>query len=188
MGRTRDAALEQRLLTAAWEVVTTTGYDSLSLAQVAAKAGGHRSDIYRRWSSKAQLVAEAVAANLPPVPPFDTGSLRGDLRAYLGALWESWSSDWVDGLLGMIADMDAEAERTFLSMGGRRAQPMRDALARAVQRGELAVVPELSMLGDLLEGPLMHRRLIMRQVMRLDELDALADLVHRFMIASVVEA
>jgi AcrR family transcriptional regulator len=185
VGRARDAELEQRLLTAAWDLVTASGYDSLSLSQVATRAGGHRSDIYRRWSSKSQLVAEAVAANLPPVPEFDTGSLRGDLRAYLGALWESWSSDWIDGLLGMLADMDSEAERTFLMMSRTRAQPMRDAIVRAVQRGELTDVPDLALLGDLLEGPLMHRRLLGRQVMTLDELDALADIVHRLMNVTV---
>lgn len=181
MGRTRDTDLEHRLLRAAWDLVTSSGYDALTLSQVAARAGGHRSDIYRRWTTKAQLVADAVAANLPPVPEFDTGSLRGDIRAYLAALWESWSSDWIGGLIGLLADLDDEAERTFAAMSRSRAQPLRDAIVRAVQRGELLEVPELAMLGDLLEGPLMHRRLIARQVMTLDELDALTDIVHGLM-------
>jgi hypothetical protein len=70
-------------------------------------------------------------------------------------------------------------------MSRQRAQPMRDAIVRAVRRGELADVPDLALLGDLLEGPLMHRRLLARQVMTLDELDALADIVHRLMNVTV---
>ncbi|MDT0158713.1 TetR/AcrR family transcriptional regulator [Microbacterium sp. ARD32] len=185
MGRARDAELEQRLLAAAWEVVTASGYDTLSFARVAERAGAHRTDIYRRWDSKAQLVTAAMAAHLPGVPEFDTGSLRGDIRAYLGALWQSWSADWVDVAIGVLADLDAEAERTFRTMTLRRAQPLRDAIVRAVRRGELVDMPEPAMLGDLLEGPLMHRRLVGRQVMTLDELDALADIVHGLMGARV---
>lgn len=185
MGRARDAELEQRLLSAAWDDVTTSGYHALSIARVATRAGAHRSDIYRRWKTKAQLVTAAMAAHLPRVPAFDTGSLRGDLRAYLGALWESWSSDWIEVAIGVLADLDGDAERTFRTMTLRRAQPLRDAIVRAVRRGELIEMPEPAMLGDLLEGPLMHRRLVGRQVMTLDELDALADIVHGLMNARV---
>lgn len=185
MGRTRDSDLERRLLAAAWELVTADGYHALSLTRVAARAGGHRSDIYRRWSTKAQLVAAAFAAHIPPVPQFDTGSLRGDIRAYVGALWQSWSSDWIDAALGLVADLDADAERTYRAMSLDRAQPLRDAIVRAVQRGELVDMPEPAMLGDLLEGPLMHRRLVGRQIMTLDELDALADIVHSLMTTGV---
>ncbi len=183
--RTRDSKLEQRLLAAAWELVTSSGYAALSFARVAARAGAHRSDIYRRWSTKAQLVTAAMVVHLPPVPDFDTGSLRGDVRAYLEALWQSWSSDWVEVAIGVLADLDEDAERAFRAMTLRRAQPLRDAIVRAVRRGELVDVPDLAMLGDLLEGPLMHRRLVGRQLMTLDELDGLAGIVHGLMTARV---
>ncbi|UJP10854.1 TetR/AcrR family transcriptional regulator C-terminal ligand-binding domain-containing protein [Microbacterium sp. KUDC0406] len=120
------------------------------------------------------------------MPDFDTGTLRGDLRAYLGALWQSWSSDWLEVAIGVLADLDADAERTFRTMTVQRAQPLRDAIVRAVQRGDLVEMPEPAMLGDLLEGPLMHRRLVGRQVMTLDELDALADIVHGLMSTRTV--
>ena len=177
MGRIRDNDLERRLLAAAWEIVTTSGYARLSFAQVAERATAHRTDIYRRWTTKAQLVTAAMVMHLPSVPDFDTGSLRGDIRAYLEALWQSWSSDWLDVAVGVLADLDEEAERTFRAMALQRAQPLRDAIGRAVRRGELVEMPELAMLGDLLEGPLMHRRLVGRQVMTRDELDRLADIV-----------
>src|SRR5688572_2472055 len=116
MGRVRDGDLEQRLLSATWDELLASSYGVLSFSQVAVRAGAHRTDIYRRWKTKAQLVTAAMAAHLPPVEAFDTGSLRGDIRAHLDALWQSWSSEWVDALVGVLADLDEEAERTILAM------------------------------------------------------------------------
>lgn len=185
MGRVRDTELEQRLLLATWDEVIASGYNALSFSQVATRAGAHRTDIYRRWKTKAQLVTAAMEAHLPPVDAFDSGSLRGDIRAHLDALWQTWSSEWVDAMIGVLADLDEDAERTILALSLERGQPLRDGIVRSVRRGELMEMPDLAMIGDLLEGPLMHRRLIARQVMTLDDLDALADLVHGLMKVQV---
>ena len=175
-GRPRDPELEQRLLAAAWTLVTTDGYEALTLTKVAAEAKAHRTDVYRRWSSKALLVAEAMAVHLPPVPAIDTGSLLGDLRAYVEALAVAWSAPWVDGLLGLVSDLrdDPDAELAFRSMAEGRGQHVRDAIARAMDRGELQDTPDRTSLGDLLEGPLMHRRVIGRQPLTADFLDHVA--------------
>lgn len=70
-------------------------------------------------------------------------------------------------------------------MSKRRAHPIRDAIARAVRRGEIADVPDLALLGDLLEGPIMHRRMIGRQVMTADDLDAVVDAAYRLFTLTV---
>lgn len=181
MGRPRDPELEQRLLAATWELVTTEGYESLSMARVATAANAHRTDVYRRWSTKTQLVTDALAAHLPAVSNMDTGTLRGDLRQYVDDLWASWSSPWIDPVVGLLAELarDPEAEAAFLTMSKRRTYPVRDAIVRAVRRGEVTDVPDLPLLGDLLEGPIMHRRMIGRQVMTPDDLDAVVDAAYR---------
>jgi hypothetical protein len=132
--------------------------------------------VYRRWSSKAQLVTDALAEHLPPISPHDTGTLHGDLKAYLQDLAVSWSSDWVDGFVGLFADLrfDSEAELAFRALGARRGAPMGEALRRAVARGEIAALPEEGWVGDLLEGPLMHRRMIGRAPLTPEYLDAVA--------------
>lgn len=180
-GRPRDPQLEQRLLAAGWSLLVESGYDALTLTKVAARAGAYRTDVYRRWASKAQLVAEVLDAHLPPVSAFDTGTLRGDLRAYLGDLAASWSSEWIDGLVGLVADLqrDPDAELAFRLMAERRGAAMRAALVRAAGRGEISDGIEPGLVGDLLEGPLMHRRLIARQPLPPAYLDALADVAHQ---------
>jgi AcrR family transcriptional regulator len=188
VGRPRDPDLERRLLSATWSLLTTKGYDALTVTAVAARAKAHRTDVYRRWPSKAMLVTAALAEHLPPVSEFDTGSLLSDIRAYLEDLAVSWSAPWMDGLVGGFADLrhDIDAEVAFRNMGVERGQPMRDAIDRAVARGELSEVPDLALLGDLLEGPLIHRRMIGRQPLTPEFLDAVARSVHRLFTGATV--
>jgi AcrR family transcriptional regulator len=79
------AELENALLTAAWDELIDHGYEGLSLDSVAARAGTSRPVLARRWSDRRDLVIAAVRHwaehNRLPIP--DTGTLRGDLPAYL---------------------------------------------------------------------------------------------------------
>lgn len=179
MARPKDPSLEKRLLQAGWDILVDSGFDGLSLSGVAARAGAHRSDVYRRWSTKMQLVAEVLTAHLPPVTASDTGDLRTDIRHYLDDLSRSWRAPWTEGLVGFLAELsrDPDAEVTFLSMAKRRSQALTDAVTQALRRGELTELPDLLLLQGLAEGPLMHRRIIGRQVMTPDELDLLADTI-----------
>lgn len=99
-----------------------------------------------------------------------------------------WNEPWNDGLVGFLADLrgDAEAERTFRALAARRSQPLVDAIARAVRRGEIADVPSLPLVGDLLEGPLMHRRMFGGEPMSPEELDVLTSSAHRLLTGTSV--
>ncbi|MER7182412.1 TetR/AcrR family transcriptional regulator [Streptomyces hyaluromycini] len=83
--RRRGAALESALLAAAWDELMENGYERLTMEAVAERARTSRPVIARRWGSRQELFAAAVLHwidhNRPPVP--DTGTLRGDLLAYL---------------------------------------------------------------------------------------------------------
>lgn len=187
-GRPRDVELERRLLSAAWSLLTSQGYDALALTQVAVQAAAHRSDVYRRWPSKARLVVDALAEHLPPTSAVDTGSLYSDLRAFVDDLAAAWSSPGVDGLVGLLADLrrDPDALAAYRTWGTRRDQPLVDAIARAVRRGEIGTAGELVLVGNVVEGPLMHRRMFARQPFTPDFLDAVAQSAHRLLTATVV--
>src|ERR1039458_6440692 len=56
------------------------GYRALRIEDVAARANVHKTTVYRRWPTKADLVHETLHATFKesmPIP--NTGSLRGDL-------------------------------------------------------------------------------------------------------------
>ena len=94
----RAEAREQAILDAALELVLEVGYDRLSMDALAERAHAGKATIYRHWSGKAEVVAEAVRQRqCEEVPVTDTGSLRGDLLATIKHIDASVSSE--DGAL-----------------------------------------------------------------------------------------
>jgi AcrR family transcriptional regulator len=83
--RRRGAALEDALLTAAWEELVTAGYGRFTMEAVAERARTSTPVLYRRWPDRWDLALAAVRhyGDRNPVAVPDTGSLRGDLVAFL---------------------------------------------------------------------------------------------------------
>jgi AcrR family transcriptional regulator len=61
-GRPRDPAIGTAILTAALELFIAHGIAGMSIEQVAKRAGVGKPTIYRRWSTKESLVADAIGA------------------------------------------------------------------------------------------------------------------------------
>jgi len=135
----RAEAREQAILDAALELVMEVGYDRLSMDALAERARASKATIYRRWSCKAQVVAEAIRRRKHgdhAVP--DTGSLRLDLLEALGAMCLSLDGD--ESLVaGVMSAMRSDPELAGLM----RAKvldgdsPVDVVIARAVARGDL---------------------------------------------------
>ncbi len=98
--RRLDRSLDAAILDATLAGVAEQGYDRLSMDDIASRAGVGKAAIYRRWPSKAVVVADAIAhwrRRLGPVEPPNTGSLRGDIEALVAAV-----PDLNDAELSMI--------------------------------------------------------------------------------------
>jgi AcrR family transcriptional regulator len=63
-GRPRDPSIGQAILTAALKLFIDRGIAGMSIEQVAKKAGVGKPTIYRRWSTKERLVADAIEAHV----------------------------------------------------------------------------------------------------------------------------
>ena len=59
-GRPRDPACDEAILRATREAFTESGYAGVSVEGIAARAGVGKATIYRRYSTKAHLVVEAI--------------------------------------------------------------------------------------------------------------------------------
>jgi AcrR family transcriptional regulator len=95
-GRPRDPSRDGAIRTAILQVLAESGYAGLTMDAVAAAAGVGKATIYRRWRTKSDLVADAVAElSSMSIEAPDTGSLEGDLRVLL-----HWLVDAVNGPLG----------------------------------------------------------------------------------------
>lgn len=135
----RGEAREQAILDAALELVMEVGYDRLSMDALAERAHASKATIYRRWSGKAQVVAEAIRRRKSgPHAVADTGSLRQDLLETIGGMCVSLGGD--EALVaGVMSAMRTDPElaglmRSHVLDGD---SPMDVVVARAVARGEL---------------------------------------------------
>jgi len=67
---------------------------SVTVPQIAARAGVTPSTIYRRWGDLSVLLADVALARLrPDSEPANTGSLRGDVRAWAEQYLDEMSSE-----------------------------------------------------------------------------------------------
>ena len=80
LDRSRDPAI----LNAALAALAENGYNDTNMNDIAARAGVGKAAIYRRWSSKAALITDALVYWRPDLiddDVADTGSLAGDFDA-----------------------------------------------------------------------------------------------------------
>jgi len=155
----RGEAREQAILDAALELVMEVGYDRLSMDALAERARASKATIYRRWSGKAQVVAEAIRRRKHgSLESPDTGSLRGDLLEALGGMCLSLDGD--EALVtGVMSAMRSDPELATLM----RAQvldggtPVDAVVARAVARGELPTGTTAALINEVAPAVVMLR-------------------------------
>ncbi|WP_343576442.1 TetR/AcrR family transcriptional regulator [Mycobacterium sp.] len=84
--RRRGKQLEDALYDATLAELAAVGYGGLTMEGIAARARTGKAALYRRWSSKHDLVQAALRYALPPLPePRADRSARDNLRAALSA-------------------------------------------------------------------------------------------------------
>ncbi len=71
------------MLNATLELLSEIGFEAMSIEAIAARAGVGKTTIYRRYSSKDELVADAIESMREEVLIPDTGTLRDDMDALI---------------------------------------------------------------------------------------------------------
>ncbi|REO54157.1 TetR/AcrR family transcriptional regulator, partial [Mycobacterium tuberculosis] len=105
-GRPRDPRIDSAILSATAELLVQIGYSNLSLAAVAERAGTTKSALYRRWSSKAELVHEAAFPAAPTALQAAAGDIAADIRMMIAATRDVFTTPVVRAALpGLVADM-----------------------------------------------------------------------------------
>jgi AcrR family transcriptional regulator len=155
-----DRSLDVVILDATISGVAELGYERLSMDDVASRAGVGKAAIYRRWPSKAVLVADAIAhwrRRLGPVEPPNTGSLRGDIDALVEATpdLDDADSHMIRVVVGVATAamhnpvLAAALDDLVLSTPR---QVVRAVLDHAVMRGEIPAGNDLSLIPDVALG------------------------------------
>lgn len=177
--RGRAAEVVERVLAATAEELSRAGYAALRVDDVAARSGVNKTTIYRRWPSKAELVAAALQEISEQPAAIDTGNLREDLRA---------------SLLDVIALATQPVGRAALRMmQTERSDPEVDAIARklrleqrklrvtmverGVARGELPAGVNVELIVDLISAPILSRAVQFGELVDAAYIDSVLDLV-----------
>lgn len=139
--RRRGEALDTAILEAALDELAEVGYAGLTMERVAERARTGKASLYRRWPSRMELTLDAVRHAMPdPSSPPDTGSLRGDLLAFLresAAMMAGPPGEALRGLLGdALTDQQRMRELRQRSRGSG-VTAMTEIARRAVARGEI---------------------------------------------------
>jgi AcrR family transcriptional regulator len=163
-GRPRSEEAHRAILTAAVALVREVGFDAVTMDAIAARAGVGKATVYRRWSAKEELVAEAIAAIVRGVPVPDTGRIAGDVLALMRVALAMYADRATGPLLsGLVAAMARSAPIAAAVRAGFVASwrdAVRQVLARGAARGDLRTPVDTELALDLLFGPLFHRYLL----------------------------
>ena len=168
-GRQRSEAADQAILAATLEALAEDGYGGLTMASVIARSGVSSATLYRRWPTKQQLVAAALASLHPAIVDVDTGSLEGDVTSVVRSVAASMSvqrddiSQDVAVALSRNPDFRAAVNEKFVVP---RVAVLEAVLERARGRGELGrgqpgqrLTAEAAV--SFVIGPLHHRVYVM---------------------------
>ena len=176
----RSARVRAAVLAATVEALLDGGLSSLSVADVAERAGVHQTSIYRRWGTKDNLVVDALLSRVgteAPIP--DTGSLEGDLRAFVSESAAFMATPLGAALARVAVAMGdspelAEIRHEYWSRALSNAGRM---FERAATRGELAREVDPQVAVEAIAGPLYMRMLLTGQALDPEFLNGVVDTV-----------
>ena len=164
----RAEAREQAILDAALELLMEVGYDRLSMDALAERARAGKATIYRHWSGKAQVVAEAVRRlKCEQIGvDVDSGTLRGDLLATMDQLRTAMTTEDGAIIAGVISAMRSDPELAQLMrsqiLDSKRGK-FNAIIERAVRRGELPAGGTADLVEEVVPAMLINRLVIQCQ-------------------------
>jgi AcrR family transcriptional regulator len=162
-GRPRDPRIDASILRAAAELLVEIGYSNVTMAAVAERAGTTKTALYRRWSSKAELVHEAAFPATPTALAAPSSSFADDVRAMVEATRDVFTTPVVRAALpGLVADMASDPElnaRVMQRFAGLFAA-VGDRVRRAIDEGDARPVVDPDRLVEVIGGATMLRLLL----------------------------
>jgi AcrR family transcriptional regulator len=151
----RSARIQEAVYLATQALLNEVGRGEINVPMIAERAGVTPSTVYRRWGDLAQLLADAAAERLRPIAdPDDTGSLAGDLSAFVMQYAEEMSSP-----VGRALMRDVLAEKESDVAAGRccayTTHHLQTLNNRALKRGEAGFPVDEAI--DILIAPICYR-------------------------------
>jgi AcrR family transcriptional regulator len=183
-GRPRKPETNAAILDAALDLFGEVGYEGMTVEAVAARAGVGKATIYRRWSSKDDLIIAAIQEVLTTVELPVLGDVRKTLINMVGGaiafMNTSTAGSIFPRMAGEVAARTPLGVRYVEAIIGPRRTMVRAILSQAVADGVLRPNLDIALLADTLVGPI-----ILRKILR--ELDSGPDDMPERLVDSLLE-
>ncbi|MGQ4727539.1 MULTISPECIES: TetR/AcrR family transcriptional regulator [Streptomyces] len=185
-GRPRQEHVTRAVLDAVVDLVSESGMGALTMDAVAARAGVSKPAVYRRWSTKQDLVIAAAESRIGPLEVADLGDFRSELRAVLTARMATYRQPGVDRLLAGVIGAAAEEGAVRAAFGAyatRVTSETRHVLERGIARGDVRPGVDVDAAVTLVASSLLFR-LVAEQRMPDEVLvESVVDLIGRAVAA-----
>lgn len=159
-GRPRSLQSHQAILQATLDLLAEVGYQSMSIEAIAARAGVGKPTIYRRYSSKEELVADAIESLREEVPLLDTGSLWGDIDVLIENAAKIILSPLGRQTIALIISTASSSPQFAQVYWTKYLMPRRQAFAvvleRAKARNEIQADTDPDLVFDFMSGVMLH--------------------------------
>ncbi|WP_018601259.1 TetR/AcrR family transcriptional regulator [Mycobacterium sp. 155] len=166
-GRPRDPAVDTAILTAALDLFIEQGIAAMSIEQIAKRAGVGKPTLYRRWSTKEALVADAIEALVvadvtwPTRDEIDTVPTHQLVERNLVATAHTAADPRFRALIAQIYGSAVTHPLLMQTYWTHYIQPRRELtiamLRRAKADGRIAPDTDLEVLVDMLAGGVTYR-------------------------------
>jgi AcrR family transcriptional regulator len=146
--------------------LSSRDYADISVESIADRAGVHKTTVYRRWGSKAELIRQVltgVAGTAIPVP--DTGSIGEDLQALaraVGAILSDPGGAAITRALIVGGLASPEIAGLMSQFWAGRLAAISVIVDRATARGQLPVGTDPAALMHAMAAPLYYELLVTR--------------------------
>lgn len=162
-GRPRSKRADRAIVQAALELLAERGLDGLTMEGIAERASVAKTTLYRRWSSREEVLEAASEQFVTEIGVPDTGTIRGDLLALLTSaigVYSGLPGRAMPGLVAAMARSPSLARSVREGLLANRRAALTAVLERGIRRGELRQGIDLGVTLDMLGGPLMYRLLV----------------------------
>jgi AcrR family transcriptional regulator len=189
-GRPRSARAEQAIVEAVLGMLADgVALEALSVEAIAARAGVGKATIYRRWTSKEDLIVDALAALKMPLPPLRGESVRDDLVALLRVVGRESDARRSGVMMCVLPHVHRNPELYgwYQKVVEPRRERMREVLRRGITTGEVRADLDVETSIGMLAAPLILQRMVMWNP-NLDLPDLAERVVDTFLAGAAVPA
>lgn len=159
-GRPRSTQSHRAILQAALALLAEVGFDGMSIEAIAARAGVGKTTIYRRYSSKEELLADAIESVREEINIPNTGTLGGDIDVLIESSAQITLSPLGRKTVAMIISSASSSPQFAQIYWTKYLQPRRQAfeivLERAKERNEVEESLEAGLVFDAMSGIMLY--------------------------------